>query len=103
MTGFLSRIASTYDASKAYQVNFLERLRQSDKNKTPIYVTDIRLGFVDPFSFCHGYFTSSVKCPLCFPFENFSKLNSFDFPFGIDKLNQFSPLIILPTYTICPI
>ena len=43
-----SRQAPAYFASKAFQVNYLEGLRQRAKNtKLPIYVTDIRPGFVD--------------------------------------------------------
>lgn len=41
------RIAPAYNASKAYQINYLEGLRQkAAKTKKPIYVTDIRPGFV---------------------------------------------------------
>lgn len=43
-----SRQAPAYNASKAYQVNYLEGMRQRAGNlKMPIYVTDIRPGFVD--------------------------------------------------------
>ncbi len=43
-----SRIAPAYNASKAYQINYLEGLRQkATKIKKPIYVSDIRPGFVD--------------------------------------------------------
>ena len=43
-----SRMAPAYNASKAYQINYLEGLRQkAKKTKKPIYVTDIRPGFVD--------------------------------------------------------
>jgi short-subunit dehydrogenase len=43
-----SRMAPAYNASKAYQINYLEGLRQkATKIKKPIYVTDIRPGFVD--------------------------------------------------------
>jgi short-subunit dehydrogenase len=43
-----SRIAPAYNASKAYQINYLEGLRQkATKTKKPIYITDIRPGFVD--------------------------------------------------------
>jgi len=43
-----SRQAPAYGASKAYQVNYLEGLRQKATNlKMPVYVTDIRPGFVD--------------------------------------------------------
>ena len=43
-----SGIAPAYNASKAYQINYLEGLRQkANKTKKPIYVTDIRPGFVD--------------------------------------------------------
>ncbi|MDR0686760.1 MAG: SDR family NAD(P)-dependent oxidoreductase [Dysgonamonadaceae bacterium] len=42
------RFAPSYNATKAYQINYLEGLRQRAKHlKTPIYVTDIRPGFVD--------------------------------------------------------
>jgi short-subunit dehydrogenase len=42
------RIAPAYNASKAYQINYLEGLRQkAKKTKKPIYVTDIRPGFID--------------------------------------------------------
>lgn len=41
------RIAPAYNASKAYQINYLEGLRQkAAKTKKPICVTDIRPGFV---------------------------------------------------------
>jgi len=37
-----------YNASKAYQINYLEGLRQKVmKIKKPIYITDVRPGFVD--------------------------------------------------------
>lgn len=40
--------APAYNASKAYQVNYLEALQiKAYKLKLPIYVTDIRPGFVD--------------------------------------------------------
>ena len=43
-----SRMAPAYNASKAYQINYLEGLRQKAKNsKKQIYVTDIRPGLVD--------------------------------------------------------
>lgn len=43
-----NRQATSYNASKAYQINYLEGLRQRAKNlKTPIFVTDIRPGFVN--------------------------------------------------------
>ena len=43
-----SRIAPAYNATKAYQINYLEGLRQkATKLKTQIFVTDIRPGFVD--------------------------------------------------------
>ena len=42
------RMAPAYNASKAYQINYLEGLRQkATKTKMPIFVTDIRPGFVD--------------------------------------------------------
>lgn len=43
-----SRQAPAYNATKAYQINYLEGLRQkATKLKFPIYVTDIRPGLVD--------------------------------------------------------
>lgn len=43
-----SRIAPAYNATKAYQINYLEGLRQKAKKlKEEIYVTDIRPGFVE--------------------------------------------------------
>ena len=37
-----------YNASKAYQINYLEALQiKARKDKIPVYVTDIRPGFVD--------------------------------------------------------
>lgn len=43
-----SRQAPSYNATKAYQINYLEGLRQKTaKLKQPIFVTDIRPGFVD--------------------------------------------------------
>jgi len=43
-----SRQAPAYNATKAYQINYLEGLRQkSTKLKEPIYVTDIRPGLVN--------------------------------------------------------
>lgn len=43
-----SRFAPAYGASKAYQINYLEGLRQkAGKLKSPLYVTDVRPGFVD--------------------------------------------------------
>ncbi len=43
-----SRQAPAYNATKAYQINYLEGLRQrASKLRTSIYVTDIRPGFVD--------------------------------------------------------
>jgi short-subunit dehydrogenase len=42
------RFATVYAASKAYQMNYFEGLRQKAKKlKIPFYVTDIRPGFVD--------------------------------------------------------
>ena len=42
------RVAPAYNASKAYQIHYLEGLRQRAKrHKLPITVTDIRPGFVD--------------------------------------------------------
>lgn len=40
-----SQHAPSYFASKAYQINYLESLRK--KAKKPIYITDIRPGYVD--------------------------------------------------------
>ncbi len=41
-------VAPAYNASKAYQMNYLEGLRQKTKKlKLPIYITDVRPGFVD--------------------------------------------------------
>jgi short-subunit dehydrogenase len=43
-----SRVAPAYNATKAYQINYLEGLRQkARKLNQHIYVTDIRPGFVD--------------------------------------------------------
>ncbi|MDP9080059.1 MAG: SDR family NAD(P)-dependent oxidoreductase [Bacteroidota bacterium] len=43
-----SRQAPAYFASKAFQINYLEGLRQKAKQtRLPIYVTDLRPGFVD--------------------------------------------------------
>lgn len=43
-----SRQAPAYNATKSYQMNYLEALRQKVNNlKEPIFVTDIRPGFVD--------------------------------------------------------
>lgn len=43
-----SRQAPAYNASKAYQMNYLEGLRQKARQtKAPIYITDIRPGLVD--------------------------------------------------------
>jgi short-subunit dehydrogenase len=43
-----SRQAPAYNASKAYQINYLEGLRQkAARLKTPVFVTDIRPGLVD--------------------------------------------------------
>jgi short-subunit dehydrogenase len=43
-----SAIAPAYNASKAYQINYLEGLRQKiTKQNLPITITDIRPGFVD--------------------------------------------------------
>lgn len=43
-----NRMAPAYNASKAFQINYLEGLRQKASNlKTQIIVTDIRPGFVD--------------------------------------------------------
>ena len=42
------RVAPSYNASKAYQINYLEGLRQrASRSKLPITITDIRPGFVD--------------------------------------------------------
>ena len=43
-----SRHAPSYNASKSYQMNYLEGLRQKSKHtKSKIYITDIRPGLVD--------------------------------------------------------
>jgi short-subunit dehydrogenase len=43
-----SRQSPAYFASKAYQINYLEGLRQKAvRSQLPIYVTDVRPGFVD--------------------------------------------------------
>jgi len=43
-----SRQSPAYNATKAYQINYLESLRQkATKLKMPIFVTDIRPGLVD--------------------------------------------------------
>lgn len=43
-----NRVAPSYNASKAYQINYLEGLRLwADKRRLPIHVTDVRPGFVD--------------------------------------------------------
>ena len=43
-----SRHAPSYNASKSYQINYLEGLRQKAiKSKKPIFVSDIRPGLVD--------------------------------------------------------
>jgi short-subunit dehydrogenase len=43
-----SRQAPAYNSTKAYQINYLEGLRQkATKLKTPVFVTDIRPGLVD--------------------------------------------------------
>ena len=43
-----SRQAPAYFASKAFQINYLEGLRKKAKQtKLPIYITDLRPGFVD--------------------------------------------------------
>ena len=42
------RVAPAYNASKSYQLHYLEGLRQRVKrDKSPIYISDIRPGFVD--------------------------------------------------------
>ena len=41
-------ISPAYNASKAYQINYLEGIRQKvTKLRLPIFVTDVRPGFVD--------------------------------------------------------
>lgn len=43
-----SKLALSYNASKAYQINYLEGLRQrANKFKHSVFITDIRPGFVD--------------------------------------------------------
>lgn len=45
---FGSRVAPAYHAAKAYQINYLEGLRQKVRiSGLPIYVTDVRPGYVD--------------------------------------------------------
>jgi len=41
-----NKTAPSYNASKAYQINYLEGLRQKS-NKTNVIITDVRPGFVD--------------------------------------------------------
>jgi short-subunit dehydrogenase len=41
-------IAPSYNATKAYQINYLEGLRlNAHKSNLPVYITDVRPGFVD--------------------------------------------------------
>ncbi|HRZ42639.1 MAG TPA: SDR family NAD(P)-dependent oxidoreductase [Bacteroidales bacterium] len=43
-----SRVSPAYNASKAYQINYLEGLRQKAwRKKLPVFITDIRPGLVD--------------------------------------------------------
>jgi short-subunit dehydrogenase len=43
-----SRHSPAYNASKAYQINYLEGLRQKlSRSGLPVYITDVRPGFVD--------------------------------------------------------
>jgi short-subunit dehydrogenase len=43
-----SKMAPAYNASKSYQINYLEGMKQKAASlKKPVYVTDIRPGFVD--------------------------------------------------------
>jgi short-subunit dehydrogenase len=43
-----NRQGPSYSATKAYQINYIEGLRQkANNNKLPIFITDIRPGFVD--------------------------------------------------------
>ena len=43
-----NRQAPAYNASKAYQINYMEALRQkAARLKQPVFVTDIRPGLVD--------------------------------------------------------
>jgi len=43
-----NKLAPSYNATKAYQINYLEGLRQKAyQSKLPVIVTDIRPGFVD--------------------------------------------------------
>ena len=45
---FGSRVAPAYHAAKAYQISYLEGLKQkANKSGKPIYITDVRPGFVD--------------------------------------------------------
>ena len=57
-----------------------------------------RFGFYSFLSFRN----SSVKCPLCFGFENLSLLYDCEFPFGIDSEVQPFSASIFPKKTICP-
>ena len=55
-----SKIAPAYFASKAYQINYLESLRKMAKK--PIYITDIRPGYVDtPMALGDNLFWVSSK------------------------------------------
>lgn len=43
-----TRFAPAYNASKAYQISYMEALRQKiHKEKLPVHLTDVRPGFVD--------------------------------------------------------
>ncbi len=43
-----NRLVPSYNATKSYQINYLEGLRQkANKSRLPIFVTDVRPGFVD--------------------------------------------------------
>ena len=43
-----SKQAPSYNASKSYQINYLEGIRQrATKSEKPIFITDIRPGLVD--------------------------------------------------------
>lgn len=45
-----NRQSPSYNATKSYQINYLEGLRQKANNsKQPIFITDIRPGFVDTY------------------------------------------------------
>lgn len=76
-------IAPAYNASKAYQINYTEGLRKKTaKLPYPIYITDVRPGFVD---------TAMAKGRGCFGLLRWIKLyNRFIAPsFEEEKLRMF--------------